>query len=123
MTTVYVCLPCLLEQTHDEHCARCDQQMTRGSLCIGCGMELSVDEGFGLGCLADHVANGVITVEELPEALQRAVSDAAADAVAAREHRRIKAVELARAETLALLAMVARAPIDGAGWLRVRQAV
>jgi hypothetical protein len=119
----FTCLPCLLEQTHDEHCARCDEQMTRGSLCIGCGMELSADEGWGLDCLASHVIDRVITVDELPATLQQAVSDAVSAEVAAREHRRIKAVELARAETLALLAMVARAPVDGAGWLRVRQAV
>jgi hypothetical protein len=119
----YHCPNCLHEQPGHDTCESCESRMAEGALCVGCATERASHDDHCLSCLANHVVDRTITIDELPVQWQQAVTDAVSAEVATREHRRIKAVELARAETLALLAMVARAPVDGAGWLRVRQAV
>lgn len=110
--THFYCFDCNREQIDDSECRNCFQDMDSGSKCIHCLCAKATHDDVCLHCLAGEVLDRVVTVESLPVEWQREVSDEVAREVAYRETKRIAAQAKAREEYLAMLVMVARAPVN-----------
>ena len=109
--TRFVCAPCVRQQEDCDQCRDCGADMDPGILCIGCAERPATMDDFCVNCIAVNVMHGIENLDDQPAEWREEIAAEVKREVDARDRCLRVNADIARAEFLSMLAMVARAPI------------